>query len=304
MPDKPMKQRELVIRGHVPPGREKFYQDVPFDVPEGVSRIDIRYSYTDRIPSDPHLVGGNTVDIGLFDWRGAEFLKGGFRGWTGSARDQFFVATDDATPGYLRGPLTAGTWHIPLGFYKVGPRGCDYEITITFTFGDQRVDDFPPMLRLDSPNADLPARESDWYRGELHCHTIHSDGDSTAAEVIQAATALGLDFLAIMDHNNITHLVELAELGPQPIILIPGYEVTTYKGHWNVWAPREWIDFRVQSADDMRRAIEFAIEGGALTSCNHPRPFGPPWEYEDVNLSHCIEVWNGPWRLMNNVALR
>lgn len=299
-----MTEREVVITGHVPPGREKFYLDVPFEVPAGVSRIDIRYSYSDQIGSDPHLTGGNTVDIGLFDWRGSDFLRGGFRGWTGSARDRLYLTPHEATPGYLPGPLTAGVWHIPLGFYKVGPRGCDYEIVIDFTFGDERADAFPPMLRLDSPNASLPARESGWYRGELHCHTVHSDGDSTAAEVIQAATALGLDFLAIMDHNNITHLVELAALGPQPLILIPGYEVTTYKGHWNIWAPDEWIDFRVQAPDDMRRAIQRGIDGGALTSCNHPRPFGPPWEYEGINLSRCVEVWNGPWRLANNVSLR
>src|SRR5688500_13267812 len=124
---------DLIIEGRVPAGREKFYQDVPFDMPPGVVRLDVQYAYSEQIGSDPQLIGGNTVDIGLFDWRGEEFLNAGFRGWTGSARSEFFVSTTDATPGYLPGPMTPGTWHISLGFYKVSPRGCDYTVTLRFT---------------------------------------------------------------------------------------------------------------------------------------------------------------------------
>src|SRR5262249_40966464 len=147
------------------------------------------------------------------------------------------------------------------------------------------------------------AHADGWYKGELHCHTVHSDGDSTAAEVIAAAEALGLDFLAITDHNNVTHLMELAALGAQQIILIPGYEVTTYRGHWNVWAPDTWVDFRVMSPDDMQQALDFARQHVLVASCNHPRPYGPPWEYAGVEGYHCVEVWNGLWVFGNSIAL-
>lgn len=298
-----MIQQTVVLKGFAPAGREKYYRDVPFDMPPGVSRLDVRYEYSEQIDSDPHLVGGNTVDIGLFDWRGDDFLHAGFRGWTGSERAEFYVTPSEATPGYMPGPLSPGTWHVSLGFYKVSPNGCEYTVEVTFTLGESAVTEFPPMLTLGSPNYVPEAREDGWYRGELHCHTIHSDGDSTAAEVIAAAVALGLDFLAITDHNNVTHLMEIAELGVQPIILIPGYEVTTYHGHWNVWAPETWVDFRVLSPDGMQAALDFAYEHVYLTSCNHPRPFGPPWEYADVHSSQCVEVWNGPWAASNDVAL-
>lgn len=298
-----MSRKTIVLKGFMPPGREKFYHDVPFEMPPGVSRLEVHYQYSDAISPDPQLTGGNTVDIGLFDWRGDTFLHAGFRGWTGSARSEFYLTPTEATPGYLPGPLSPGTWHVALGFYKVGPDGCQYRVEVTFEFGETAAVDFPPMLKLNSPNAHIPARPGGWYKGELHCHTVHSDGDSQPAEVIAQAESLGLDFLAITDHNNITHLVELSALGRQNIVLIPGYEVTTYRGHWNIWGPDTWIDFRVLAPDDMQRALWFAREHAYLVSCNHPRRFGPPWEYEETTGYQCVEVWNGPWPLFNNEGL-
>ncbi|MEO8394903.1 MAG: CehA/McbA family metallohydrolase, partial [Chloroflexota bacterium] len=253
-------RKSITLEGFTPAGREKYYLDVPFEMPAGVARLEVHYHYSEQISSDPTLSGGNTVDIGLFDWRGEDFLKAGFRGWSGSERSEFFVTPTDATPGYMPGPLTPGTWHVSLGFYKVGPNGCHYTVEVSFEFGKANVTNFPPMLTLDSPNYH-PARHDDgWYKGELHCHTIHSDGDSTAKAVISAAEALGLDFLAITDHNNVTHLMEIAALGAQKIIMIPGYEVTTYRGHWNVWGPDTWVDFRVMSPKDMKKALTFAYK--------------------------------------------
>jgi hypothetical protein len=292
-----------IIEGFVPVGREKFYLDVPFEMPPGVARLAVRYRYSERIGSDPHLSGGNTVDIGLFDWRGDTFLDGGFRGWTGSNKDEFYITPTDATRGYMPGPLEPGTWHITLGFYKVGPNGCHYTVEVEFTYGEDAVTEFPPMLTLDSPNQRREPSMDGWYKGELHCHTIHSDGDSTAAEVIAAAHALDLDFLAITDHNNVTHLMEMAMLGIQPVILIPGFEVTTYRGHRNVWGIERWVDFRVEQPDDMQHAVDFARQHVYLTSLNHPRPFGPPWEYEGIRGNQCVEVWNGSWEFQNDVAL-
>ena len=38
-------------------------------------------------------------------------------------------------------------------------------------------------------------------RGDLHCHTVASDGQSTIEEMAQAARALGYEYLAITDHS-------------------------------------------------------------------------------------------------------
>lgn len=294
-----------VLQGYLAPEQVGEYYNVPFDMPPRVLRLEVSYTYSQAIASDPLLTGGNTLDIGLFDQRGAEYPGAGFRGWTGSARREFFITADDATPGYLPGPLEAGRWHISLGFYKSAPDGCHYEITLRFLIGDERTTrtEFPPLLKLDDQQGRLSPRPDGWYRGELHCHSWHSDGDAPPDEIVTVAQELGLDFLAITDHNSISHLAALARLDPGNLILIPGVEITTYKGHWNVWGLSEWIDFRTLSPALMEQSIRRAVQLGYLTSCNHPRTAGPPWEFREIRGQHCIEVWNGPWELFNHEAL-
>ncbi len=291
----------LTLTGFAEPHQTQTYTHLPFDMPPGVGRIDVRYEYSDAVGSDPHLTNGNTVDIGVFDTRGSAFMTEGFRGWSGSARSAFFIARDDATPGYLAGPLQPGTWYVCLGLYKIAPQGCHYRVEITLTPDKASHEQgFAPLLPV---RAEAGRRKPDgWYCGEMHCHTYHSDGDSDPLDVVQLAESLGLDFLAITDHNNISHLARLNTI-ETPLILIPGFEVTTYKGHWNVWGDDGWIDFRVESEAQMAQAVAEASRRGYVVSCNHPRPYGPEWVYTDVDDFDCIEVWNGPWPLANEIAL-
>ena len=54
-----------------------------------------------------------------------------------------------------------------------------------------------PLELVGQPLSDDYARA----RGVVHVHTTLSDGGGTPEEVIAAAQAVGLDFLAITDHN-------------------------------------------------------------------------------------------------------
>ncbi|MBL8147405.1 MAG: CehA/McbA family metallohydrolase [Anaerolineae bacterium] len=293
----------VVLNGILKPDQTMTYPLLPFEVPPHTGRIEVSYRYAGAIGSDPQLTGGNTVDIGIFDSRGASFMAEGFRGWSGSARSEFFISTTEATPGYMPGPLPAGTWNICLGAYKVADTGCAVEVTIEITESDgQEEAGFPQRLPLSNvPRHDVQ-RADGWYKGELHCHTVHSDGDSSPADVVRRAGALGLDYLAIMDHNVQSQQVALATV-ETPLMLIPGTEVTTYRGHWNTWGAGPWIDFRVLIEADMQAAVDRALAAGYLISCNHPKPFGPEWVYPKVTGFHCIEVWNGPWPAANDISL-
>lgn len=291
----------LVLEGVLPPEREWKYTYLPFDVPQGIGRIDVAYTYDAAIGSDPQLQGGNTIDIGIFDSRGIEFHSPGYRGWSGSARASFFIAQDEATPGYMPGPIQSGTWNIILGPYKVAPQGCHYRVEVTLTPTANSITDFPALLRLsDAPSAKV--NPDGWYKGDLHCHTVNSDGDSTPQTIVRLAESLGFDFLAITDHNNCTQNIDLAKIQTD-LMLIPGYEVTTYYGHWNIWGDGGWIDFRVESAADLASFIMEANARGYLVSCNHPRPYGPDWAFHEVSGFQCVEVWNGPWELLNSICL-
>ena len=293
---------DIVLTGHFGSADEKRYSLVPFPIPPGCRQLEVRYSYGDRIDSDPFLTGGNTLDIGLFDPRGVEPGSAGFRGWSGSHKDAFVVGEEWATPPYVAGPMPPGTWHVLLGPYKVGPSGCDWRVEIRLDRGVLPVE--RDLVRMGEPHRPAlpPAREG-WVRGDLHCHTRFSDGDSWPSEMLHAGAEAGLDFLGVTDHNNVAHHAEYGPGGGARPIVIPGVEVTTYGGHWNAWGTDRWWEFREPTARAVEQAMASAQDAGAFVSINHPKPFGPPWEYEGVQSFHAIEVWNGPWGRLNASAL-
>jgi hypothetical protein len=304
---------------HIDPPKngESRYQYVPFQVLPNTRRLTIRYEY-DRSN------GSNALDIGLFDSRSTELFGDltGFRGWSGGRRAEFFVSRDAATPGYVPGDLPAGTWRIILGLYRVVPSGVD----VTFRINEE-IDETKPTtlaaateprkvsmrlplshdsrLALQKLSVRKPAKNfSRWMSGDLHLHTIHSDGDWTIPELVNAARNAGLDFICITDHNTLSHHSEIDRLNStgNGLIILRGEEITTYGGHANVWGlpSHSLIDFRVQPGDRqaMSRIVSQAHRQTALISINHPFALCPgcDWSYgRDANGFDAIEVWNGSW---------
>ena len=283
------------------PGTSR-YKYVPFNVPRGTTRIDVGYEY-DRSGN------ANTLDIGLFDSRGSgsDTDTRGFRGWSGGQRSEFFVSQVEATPGYLASVILPGKWHIILGLYKVAPSGVDVRFRIKLSSGITKSPSRPPSPAL-RPQTNTNPR---WWSGDLHMHTVHSDGDWTVAELVSAAKSRGLDFICITDHNTSSHHLDIDRLEntAEPLVL-RGEEITTYGGHTNAWglASNTWIDFRVRPNDSahISRIVAEVHRAGALISINHP--FAPcggcAWSYDSaVKDFDAIEVWNGDWDFSDDVAL-
>src|SRR5215207_5632024 len=295
----------LTLTGLFAVAETQTFRHLPFTVPDGVRQIHLRVAYNDRINSSPLLSGGNTLDIGLFDERGLAAGGPGFRGWSGSSRSAITIGTDWATPPYRAGKPAAGRWHVLLMPYKVGPNGLDY--TVEIWFNPDLTAPPPPALPDTPPRSDPlpPPLEANWYRGDLHLHTIYSDGNAHPTQVAAAAAETGLDFIGITDHNRAQSPTGLVPHGAGWPVLVPGVEVTTYAGHFNVWGSDDWFDFRDPSEAGVRAAMEAAIAAGGLVSVNHPKAFGPPWEYPDLSsLAHGIEVWNGRWSRLNHISTR
>jgi hypothetical protein len=288
------------------------YTYVPFNVPPGASSIKVTYHYDRR-------EGMNTIDIGLFDARssGSDTDSRGFRGWSGGRRSEFVVARDEATPGYLKGAMPPGTWHIILGLYQVASTGVDVTFNISITTEDISL---PPkggslasVETLDR-HAALPGgkQDLDWLRGDLHMHTIHSDGDWTIAELFSSARNLGLDFICITDHNTSSHHLEIDQLRKNfsSPFLLRGEEITTYGGHTNACglSSGTWIDFRVLPKDStqMSKVVKAVHRAGALITINHPwgQCGGCAWTYDSIVRDFdAIEVWNGSWDQSDDLAL-
>jgi len=103
-------QETRTVRGTLPPGSPDFVY-LPVEVPAGVAEIKVSYTY--ERPSVPAGTAGNALDIGIFDEHGTELGGRGFRGWSGGARTEFFIRSDDATPGYVPGPVRPGRRSAP-----------------------------------------------------------------------------------------------------------------------------------------------------------------------------------------------
>jgi hypothetical protein len=276
------------------------YVYLPFDVPPGARRIEVSYQFEDRTLGDPDS-RANVIDIGVFDPRGHEFLGAGFRGWSGSARRQFFLAPDSATPGYLPGPLIPGTWNIVLGRAELHDPACRYwvdvNVDVDIAATNEPAEAFTPPRTIQrlSPRLSPPR----WWKGDLHTHTVHSDGSNTVAELADQARERGLHFFAVTDHNTCSHIPDVLAASSPDLLIIPGEEVTTYKGHANVWGMPGWVDFRCDDIDAIARLMAFVHEAGGLFSPNHPKQYGPPWLFTDLRGYGFMEVWQAPWRWHN-----
>ena len=103
-----------------------------------------------------------------------------------------------ASPGYLPGPIEPGKWMVFLDTFRVlGPDPVKYRLEVAF--GTE------PVAPLLSPAAVEPhGRGKGWYRGDLHAHTLHSDGSWDVPDLVAWARRQRLDFVTLSDHNTIS----------------------------------------------------------------------------------------------------
>ncbi|MFJ9829238.1 CehA/McbA family metallohydrolase [Streptomyces sp. NPDC101160] len=287
------------VTGTLPPGAPDFVY-LPVDLPPGVRELRVAYAY-DR-PAVPAGTQGNALDIGLFDQRGTALGGRGFRGWSGGARTEFFVRADDATPGYVAGPLHAGTWYVALAPYTVAPQGLTYTVTVTLRLGPSA-----PTPRPAYPPERARGRGRDWYRGDCHLHTVHSDGRRTPAEVAALARAAGLDFIAGTEHNTHSGHGAWAGSAGDDLLILLGEEVTTRTGHVLALGtdPGTFVDWRYRARDNRfgRFAREIRRAGGLVVPAHpHATCIGCAWQF-GFGDADAVEVWNGPYTPDDEVSL-
>ncbi|MGH7623051.1 MAG: PHP domain-containing protein, partial [Gemmatimonadaceae bacterium] len=214
------------------------YLYLPFEMPPGARRLNVNYYYDNQVNGAQETNPGNNIDIGVFDTRGADFLIGGFRGWSGGARTSFFVEPRAATPGYLRGPLQPGEWTIIFGCSKIDDPTVHYRVNIDVELDvlSAPADDAGAVPGPGAPRVRAIAGASNgspgrWYRGDLHAHSEHSDGANTVDEIVEYTRRAGLEYFALTDHNTISHWDDLARLNTSDApLLIAGEEITMYGG--------------------------------------------------------------------------
>jgi hypothetical protein len=213
----------------------------------------------------------NIIDLGLISPDGRQV------GVSGSDKTAIEISETTATPGYHPSPLVPGEWGILVGAYKVAPEGVTLTYELTFTF---------KHLRL--------------LKGDLHAHTLGSDGVLTARELATHARRNGMDYLALTDHNQMVSMEALPQV--PGFTLIPGIEWTHYKGHANFLGVGQPYDepFYANTPQEVAARFASAHARGALIVINHPFDEGSPFLFDlDALPYDCLEIWNGPMRESN-----
>jgi hypothetical protein len=263
--------------------RQGTYFTIPFSMPANTESFSLNYSYKRNDESESQVQNGrftsrreiNIIDLGLIAPDGLQ------AGASGADKQSIFVSETRATPGYHPHKLVPGEWQIIVGAYKVAEAGVDVLYELSFTSKTMRL-----------------------YKGDLHTHTLASDGVLCIEELSLHARRNGLDYLAITDHNTIAVTDTLLE--HPHLTLIPGIEWTHYQGHANFLGVDQPYDepFIANTFEKVQARFTSAHTRGAFISINHPCDPVCPFLF-DINLLpfDCLEIWNGPMRGSNLQAI-
>lgn len=273
-----------------------------FLLPDGATELAVQFTYgPSHVEGQP---GRNLLSLSLFDPNGS-------RGAGHNRADNSIrLNAAYATPGYVPGPLPPGRWQLVVDSHMVLPGApLTYQLNIDASF--EPVTDKDPGYK----KGITPPRGAGWYRGDLHAHTIHSDGHWDVPDLVAAARASGWDFVTLTDHNTVAPLAQMDSFSASDLLTMGGLELTTYAGHALALGVRQWIDWRVRPPQAPRRtmqAIAAEVEAaGGLFVIAHPMSPGDPvctgcdWQYADMmpGTARAVEVWNGEWSDYNEDGL-
>eukprot|EP01035_Chromulina_nebulosa_P011908 gene11908-15894_t len=207
-------------------------QHVPlaFDLPDGITRISGQFVATPKRAQGAEF--DNLISLSVFGPKGSRGAR-----HNNPAMD-FSIDAMSATPGYLPGAIEAGRWMVFLDTFRVlGPDPVHY--TLTVTLETERV---APRASYDP--AAVAGRGRGWYRGDLHAHTLHSDGRWDVPDLAAWARSRGLDFMTLSDHNTVSGQAQLRSLAGDDLLVMGGMELTTHAGHALSLGGSDWHEWR------------------------------------------------------------
>lgn len=199
------------------------------------------------------------------------------------------ISNNDKKRSLLTGFLHAGLLAIATGCVCI-PASGQQGHSNPWAFTEPGL--LPPVASL---------TEGVWLKGDLHMHTRHSDGttNSSIAKIIAFAKSVGVDYLALTDHDNHVNGDVAHHTWADPefrssdsVLLLYGAEWTTNRGHGNAFSARPYDHQRLFDVREQRDVVVGAVkkELGIHLSANHPsgkNHFG--YSYDMVES---IEVWN------------
>ncbi len=127
-------------------------------------------------------------------------------------------------------------------------------------------------------------------KADLHIHTTYSyDGTASLAAVLSRAKQVGLDVIAITDHDEIAGALKAMELASAyGVELIPGIEITTADGDLLAFFITEKVDAGLSLVETVLRVREL---GGV---CVAPHPMAGGMGMKSLSAMSIIKALKNP----------
>ncbi|MBN2013877.1 MAG: CehA/McbA family metallohydrolase [Candidatus Altiarchaeota archaeon] len=103
-------------------------------------------------------------------------------------------------------------------------------------------------------------------RIDIHVHTRCSDGLNSVEEMVEQAKRIGLDGLAVTDHNTVEGGLRALRFDSEDFRVIPGMEVSSLEGHILVLNVSESLEKYLSAGEVIERAHEL----GGIAIAAHP----------------------------------
>jgi len=101
---------------------------------------------------------------------------------------------------------------------------------------------------------------------DIHTHSSYSDGANTPGEMVRYAKKIGLDGIAITDHNVIDGAIKALRYNSEDFTVIPGIEVSSKEGHILGLGITELIERTIPAEEVVERIHEL----GGIAIAAHP----------------------------------
>lgn len=240
-----------------------------------------------------------------------------FQKLLGYGEQKLAVGTDGAHTaiGGVPGRIAPGKWTLGLGIFTeyVSQRLGDSSVSLEVIVTDEVSEITEPIgerIWVEDGSFHIAPekygwsriyrQESGWYKGDFHTHTRLSDGKETIRNATKKAETMEMDFYVPTEHN-------LMHTGwcDTDICILPGIEITTDKGHFNLFGitdmPEKLLEIVMYNGtSQMERYVEETIKEanakGWIVSLNHPFLTIWKWKYGKTSLNdfQCVEIINDP----------
>ena len=291
---------KIVFDGVLTTDDNKQHVPLAFDLPDGITRLSGQFVATPKRAQGAEF--DNLISLSVFGPKGSRGAR------HNNPVMDFSIDATGATPGYLPGAIEPGRWMVFLDTFRVlGPDPVHYTLTVT-------LETEPVAARTPYVPAAVGGRGRGWYRGDLHAHTLHSDGRWDVPDLAGWARSRGLDFMTLSDHNTVSGQAQLRSLAGDDLLVMGGMELTTHAGHALALGGGDWHEWRSGPATGktMPMLAGEIMSSGALFVIAHPMSPGDPectgcrWEFADMmpGPARIVEIWNGgPWSDYNEDGL-